>query len=61
MSSNLPLVCWSRRVLLFLINVPCMAKGGVIWRQIYLCSKFLQIVRGRLIIEGGVMLSEYGI
>ena len=60
MSSNLPLVRWSRRVLLFLLNFPCMAKRGINWRHIYLCSKFIQIVRGQLIIEGGVMLSEYG-
>ena len=34
---------------------------GVNWRQIYLCSKFMQIVwgGGGLIIEGGIMLSEY--
>ena len=38
-----------------------MAKGGINWRQIYLCSKFMQIVSGRLIIEGGIMLTEYGI
>ena len=35
------------------------AKGGVNWRQIYLRSKFIQIVRG-LINEEGVMSSEYG-
>ena len=51
-SFNLPLVRLSHRVLLFLLNFPCMTEGDVNW------SKFMQIVRG-CIIEGGVMSSEY--
>ena len=60
MSSNLPLICWSHRVLPFLLNFPCMAEGrlkleiNMPLQQIYASSK-----RG-LIIEGGVMSSEYG-
>ena len=60
MSSNLPLICWSHRVLLFLLNFPCMAEEGhkleinMPLQQIYANSK-----RG-LIMEEGVMSSEYG-
>ena len=61
MNSNLPLVRWSCRVLSFLLNFPGMAEGGmhkleinIPPQQIYAKSK------EGLIIEGGVMLSEYG-
>ena len=57
MSYNLPLIRRSPRVLPFLLNFPCMAEGGI---KLYLRSKFTQIVRGGLIIEGGIMSSEYG-
>ena len=60
MSSNLPLIRRGRTVLPFLLNFPCMADGGgkleinIPPQQIYANSK------GGLIIEGGVMSSEYG-
>ena len=53
-SSNLPLVRLSHRVLPFLLNFPCMAEGGckleinIPPQQIYANSK------GGLIIKGGV-------
>ena len=57
MSSNLPLVHLSHRVLPFLLNFRCMAEGdtNIPLQQIYANSKEV------LIIEGGVMSSEYGI
>ena len=62
MSSNLPLIRRSRRVLLLiLINFSMYGRGGhkleinIPPQQIYANSK------GGLIIEGGVMSSEYGI
>ena len=56
MSSNLPLVRQSHRVLP-LLNFPCMGEGGINIppQQIFANSK------GELIIEGVVMLSECGI
>ena len=49
MSSNLPLIHWSCRVLLFFINFLCMAEGGINIppQKIYANSK------GGLLIEGG--------
>ena len=60
MSYNLPLIRRSHRVFPFLLNFPCMAKWdckletNIPLQQIYVKSK------GGLIIEGGVMSSEYG-
>ena len=61
MSSNLPLIHRSYRVLPFVINFPAMyGQGGhkleinISPQQIYANSK------GGLMIEGGVMSSEYG-
>ena len=61
MSSNLPLVRRSRRVVPFLLYFPCMAEGG---RKLEINIPSQQIHpkrKGGLVIEGGVMLSEYGI
>ena len=57
MSSNLPLVRQSRRVLPFLLSFSCMGEGGknIPPQQIFANSKW------GLIIEGGVVSSEYGI
>ena len=60
MSSNLPLIRRSHRVLLFLLNFPCMAEEG---HKLELEIKDKQIVansKGGLIIEGDVLSSEYG-
>ena len=54
-SSNLPLICRSHRVLPFLLMYGRRGRKFIPLQQIYANSK------GRLIIEGGVMSSEYGI
>ena len=61
MSSNIPLIRRSRRVLPFLLNFSMYGGGGrkleinIPLQQIYANSK------GELIIKGGVMSNEYGI
>ena len=58
--SNLPLIDQSRRVVPFLLIFPRMAEG---WRKLEINIPLQQIRakrKGRLIIKGGVMSSEYG-
>ena len=60
MSSNLPLGRRSRRVLPYLLILFMYGRGGHKLEINIPRSKFVQIVKGELKIEGGVMSSEYG-
>ena len=61
MSSNLSLVHWSHRVILFLLCIIKFSMYGQGGHKLEINIPPQQIVRGGLIVEGGVISSEYGI